>query len=93
LLSQARFIHIHRDPGRVAHSLMHRRWIGSIDDGVRAWGQYVTEILDFLEELPAHQTLTVAYRHRIEDADMTANSIADFLGLTDASPIGDFLAR
>ncbi|WP_238812888.1 sulfotransferase [Paraburkholderia sp. SG-MS1] len=52
LSPQARFIHIHRDPRQVANSLLHKRWIGSIDDGVRVWGQYVGEVIDFFEELP-----------------------------------------
>ncbi|MGN6230222.1 MAG: sulfotransferase family protein [Trinickia sp.] len=91
LLPTARFIHIHRDPGRVANSLVRKRWIGAFDDGVRVWGQYVTEILDFFEELPAEQQLTIAYRHLVEDSDTTAERIGAFLGLDDASPIGDFL--
>lgn len=91
LLPTARFIHIHRDPGRVANSLVRKHWIGSIDDGIRVWGQYVTEILDFFEELPAQHTLTIAYRNLIEDSDTTAQRIGAFLGLADASAISDFL--
>jgi hypothetical protein len=91
LLPTARFIHIHRDPGRVANSLVRKRWIGSIDDGVRVWGQYVTEILDFFEELPSEHQLTIAYRHLIEDAETSSERIGAFLGLADASPISDFL--
>jgi hypothetical protein len=92
MLPHARFLHIHRDPGRVAHSLVRKHWIGSIDDGVRVWGQYATEILDFFEELPAHQHLTVAYRHLVEDGETTAARIGRFLGLADAAPISDFLS-
>jgi Sulfotransferase family len=92
LLPHARFIHIHRDPGHVANSLLRKRWIGSIEDGVRVWGQYVGEILDFFGELPQGHALTISYRDLIEDAGATVAGIGRFLGLADASPISDFLA-
>jgi Sulfotransferase family len=91
LLPQARFIHIHRDPRQVANSLVHKRWTGSIEDGIRVWGQYVGEINAFFEEIPAAQALTVSYRKVIEEPRETAASIGQFLGLADASPISDFL--
>ena len=91
LLPNARFIHIHRDPGWVANSLVRKHWIGSVNDGVRVWGQYVTEIIDFFAEVPVEQTLTIGYRSLIEDADTTIASIGRFLGLTDGSPIRDSL--
>jgi Sulfotransferase family len=91
MLPHARFIHIHRDPRHVANSLLHKHWIGSIDDGIRVWGQYVGEIIDFFGELPAHLGLTIPYRGLIEESHATAASIGRFLGLADASPISDFL--
>lgn len=91
LLPNARFIHIHRDPGWVANSLVRKHWIGSVNDGVRVRGQYVTEIINFFAEVPAEQTLTIGCRNLIEDADTTIASIGRFLGLTDASAIRDFL--
>lgn len=91
LLPNARFIHIHRDPVGVANSLVRKHWIGSINDGVRVWGQYVNEILEFFTEVPASHTLTIGYRGLIGDAETTTRRIGDFLGLDDASPIGDFL--
>lgn len=71
--------------------MLHKRRIGSIDDGVRVWGQYVSEIIDFFEDLPAGFALTVPYRGLIEDPGATTASIGRFPGLADASPIGDFL--
>jgi len=91
LLPNARFIHIHRDPGRVAHSLMRKRWTGSVEDGVRIWGQYVTEILDFFEDMPAGQTSTIAYRSLIEDPESTITNIGNFLALRDTAPLRNFL--
>jgi Sulfotransferase family len=91
LLPQARFIHIHRDPRHVANSLLHKHWIGSIEEGIRVWEQYVGEIIDFFEEIPTDQAMTVSYRTVIEDPSVTAASIGRFLGLADASPISDFL--
>jgi hypothetical protein len=91
LLPQARFIHIHRDPRHVANSLLHKHWIGSIEEGVRVWEQYVSEIIGFFERIPAEQALTVPYRTVVEDPGATAASIGQFLGLADASPISDFL--
>jgi Sulfotransferase family len=92
LLPHARFIHIHRDPRQVANSLLHKHWIGSIDDGIRVWGQYVSEIIDFFDELPARLGLTIPYRGLIEDSHVTAVNLGRFLGLSDPSPISDFLA-
>lgn len=91
-LPHARFIHIHRDPRHVANSLLHKHWAASLEDGVRIWSQYVGEIIGFFEELPAHQKLTLAYRHLVEDSSETAAAIGHFLGLADASPISEFLA-
>jgi hypothetical protein len=91
LLPHARFIHIHRDPLQVANSLLHKHWIGSIDDGVLVWGQYVGEIIDFFDELPPQSRLTIPYRGLIEDPAATSASIGRFLDLADASPIKDFL--
>jgi Sulfotransferase family len=91
LLPQARFIHIHRDPRHVANSLLHKQWIGSIEDGIRVWEQYVGEIIEFFEEIPADLALTLSYRTVIEDPVTTAASIWQLLDLADASPISDFL--
>jgi len=91
LLPEARFIHIHRDPGRVANSLVRKRWIGSVEDGVRVWGQYATEILDFFADLPAHQATTIAYRHLVEDPDTAITEIGAFLSLADTAPLRQFL--
>nr|WKF59576.1 hypothetical protein HUO10_004087 [Paraburkholderia busanensis] len=91
LLPRARFIHIHRDPRHVANSLLHKHWAGSMEDGVRVWGQYVAEIVEFFDEVPPQQALTLGYRTVIEDPHATAASIGQFLGLADASPISDFL--
>ncbi|MEX3843530.1 sulfotransferase [Paraburkholderia sp. BR10882] len=91
LLPNARFIHLHRDPGWVANSLVRKHWIGSVNDGVRVWGQYVSEIIDFFAEIPNEQALTIGYRNLIEDADTTIASISRFLGLADPAPMRDFL--
>jgi len=91
LLPQARFIHIHRDPRHVANSLLHKHWIGSIEDGIRVWEQYVNEIIGFFDEIPADRALNVSYRRVIEDPRTTAASIGTFLDVADASPISDFL--
>jgi hypothetical protein len=91
LLPQARFIHIHRDPLHVANSLLRKHWIGSVEDGIRVWEQYVGEIIEFFEEIPADLALSVSYRTVIEDPDATAASIGQFLSLADASPISNFL--
>ncbi|RFU45635.1 sulfotransferase [Paraburkholderia sp. DHOC27] len=91
-LPHARFIHIHRDPRDVAHSLLHKRWAASLEDGVRVWSQYVDEIMGFFADLPPAQKLTLPYRHLVEDGSATVATIGDFLGLADASPISEFLA-
>jgi hypothetical protein len=91
-LPHARFIHIHRDPRHVANSLLHKHWTASLEEGVRVWSQYVSEIMGFFDELPAHQKLTLPYRHLVEDGSQTVTMIGRFLGLADASPISEFLA-
>jgi hypothetical protein len=91
-LPDARFIHIHRDPGHVANSLVRKRWTPTVEDGVRIWGQYVDEIIGFFDELPASRTLTLSYRNLVEDGASTVAGIGRFLGLDDVAPIGEFLA-
>ncbi|PMS38305.1 sulfotransferase family protein [Trinickia symbiotica] len=92
-LPQARFIHLHRHPAHVAKSMVRKHWIGSVEDGVRVWAQYVSEIVEFFGELPEEQALTFSYRDLIESPQTTATSIGHFLDLADVSPIVDFLAR
>ncbi|HEX7934526.1 MAG TPA: sulfotransferase [Paraburkholderia sp.] len=75
----------------MANSLLHKRWSGSIEDGIRVWGQYVGEINEFFAEIPAATTLTVPYRTVIEEPEATAARLGAFLGLDDASPISGFL--
>jgi Sulfotransferase family len=91
-LPNARFIHIHCNPGHVAHSLVRKGWVMSVEDGVRVWRQYLGEILTFLDELPAERSVSIAYRDLIEDAAPTVAALGRFLGLDDFAPIGDFLA-
>ncbi|HEY2020573.1 sulfotransferase [Paraburkholderia sp.] len=91
LLPNARFIHIHRDPRHVANSLLHKHWIGSIEEGIRVWEQYVSEIIEFFDDIPTQHGHTVSYRSLIEDPYATAAGIGQFLDLADAAPISDFL--
>jgi hypothetical protein len=90
-LPTAKFIHIHRNPGDVAHSLVSKGWIPTIEDGVRVWQQYITEIVDFFDELDEHSRLTIPYRNLLEEPEATAAALGRFLDLPDWSPIETFL--
>ena len=92
LLPKARFIHIHRDPGEVAASLVRKAWIDSIEDGMRVWGEYVSEILEFLYEIPENSYLALPYDGLIGSIDHTVDNIGRFLALDDTTPIREFLS-
>jgi Sulfotransferase family len=90
-LPATKFIHIHRDPMQVAHSLVRKGWTGSIDDGVRVWEQYVTEIVAFFGTLPSDRHLTLAYGDMLEQPETAAAAIGCFLRLSEWGPIEAFL--
>jgi hypothetical protein len=90
-LPNAKFIHIHRDPSHVAHSLVRKNWARTMDDGVRVWRQYITEIVEFFAEIDNESHLTISYRGLLDRPEETAAAIGGFLELSDWSPIEDFL--
>ena len=90
-LPSVKFIHIHRDPMQVAHSLVRKGWTASIDDGVRVWEQYVTEIVEFFGSIAIDRHLTIAYGDMLEWPEATAAAIGGFLKLADCGPIEAFL--
>lgn len=87
LLPRAKFIHIHRDPLKVAHSLVKKGWTPSVDDGVQVWRQYVSEIVEFFAETGGDRHLTLAYHDLVAEPEATSALIGRFLGLTDWSEI------
>lgn len=90
-LSNAKFIHIHREPGSVARSLLGRGWVGSIDEGVEVWRQYVTEIVEFFDEIEEASRLSIVYEDLLFRPITTAATIGRFLRLPDWTSIEDFL--
>jgi hypothetical protein len=90
-LPGAKFIHIHRDPRQVAHSLVRKNWTPSLDDGLNVWRQYVGEITEFLSETDPRRHLTIAYHDLLAAPEETSALIGRFLTLSDWSPITDFL--
>jgi LPS sulfotransferase NodH len=90
-LPSAKFIHIHRDPGHVAYSLVRKRWTPSLEDGIRVWRQYISEIVEFMGELDLDSRLTIGYRELLDKPEAISASIGQFLGLSEWSAIEQFL--
>jgi hypothetical protein len=90
-LPTAKFIHIHRNPREVAHSLVLKGWTPSVEDGLQVWRQYVEEVVAFMIEIDADRHLTIAYRDLIEEPAGAAARIGGFLGLPDCAAIAEFL--
>lgn len=90
-LPHAKFIHIHRDPLQVAHSLVRKGWAASIDDGVEVWRQYVGEIVEFFGETDRDRHLTIAYRDLLEAPELVSSTIGRFLRLPEWRSIEAFL--
>lgn len=91
LMPRVKFIHIHRDPAQVAHSLVRKGWIGTTQDGLEVWRQYLTEITTFLSELPGDRQLTLSHAELLGRPEDSAWAIARFLDLADHEPIQRFL--
>jgi hypothetical protein len=89
----SKFIHIHRDPKEVAHSLERKGWTPSLADGIVVWQQYVDEISRFFAEIEPENRLEIAYADLLDHADETAAALADYLGLADPQPIALFLHK
>jgi hypothetical protein len=90
-LPTVKFIHIHRDPLQVAHSLVSKRWTESLDDGVQVWRDYVSEIVGFLGETDRARHLTIRYSNLLARPEDVASAIGDFLDLPDVEPLKHFL--
>jgi hypothetical protein len=90
-LPTAKFIHIHRNPREVAHSLVLKGWTPSVEDGLQVWRQYVEEVVAFMAEIDAERHLTIPYRDLIEEPETTAARIGRFLRLPDCAAIAAFL--
>lgn len=82
-LPHAKFIHIHRNPAEVAHSLVRKGWTPSIESGLLVWRQYVTEAVEFFAELDPAAHLTIAHRDLIDTPAESAATLGRFLGLPD----------
>jgi len=93
LVPDIKFIHIHRDPVQVAHSLVRKGWIGTMQEGLEIWRQYLAEITGFLAELPDEQQLTVGHAELLTEPDDSAQAIARFLDLDGHEAILQFLDR
>ena len=90
-LPSVKFIHIHRDPLQVAHSLLSKRWAESIDDGVQVWRDYVSEIVEFLGRIDHAQHLTIRYSDLLAQPEEVASAVGRFLGLADVESLKQFL--
>jgi hypothetical protein len=90
-LPNAKFIHIHRDPSHVAHSLLSRGWTRSMEDGVQVWRQYITEIFEFFSEIDDEHRLSISYRELLGESEATAAALGRFLNLPEWTPIEAFL--
>lgn len=92
-LPSAKFIHIHRDPVEVAHSLARKGWTPSFAGGISVWHQYVTEIILFFEELDPARHLTIGYRDLLEAPAATCALLGNFLELEEWATIEEFLLK
>lgn len=90
-LPNVKFIHIHRDPSHVAHSLVRKNWARSMEDGIRVWRQYITEIVEFFGQIDSGSHLTISYRGLLDRPEEMAAAIGHFLGLPDWRPIENYL--
>lgn len=90
-LPTVKFIHIHRDPLQVAHSLLGKRWTESLDDGVQIWQDYVSEIVEFFGRTDRARQLTIRYSDLLTRPEEVALAVGRFLGLTDIEPLKRFL--
>lgn len=91
MLPHSKFIHIRREPAAVARSLVGKRWIGSVSEGVAVWRQYLREIESFFTEVDPDKTLVIGHSDLIEEPDETAAAIVNFLEIPDPEPIARFL--
>jgi Sulfotransferase family len=91
ILPDSKFIHIHREPTEVAHSLERKGWVPSLADGMAVWRQYVREIDEFFSELAPENRLVLAYTDLLEEPDETAEALSSFLDLADPLPFALFL--
>lgn len=93
VLPRAKFIHIHRHPALVAHSLVRKGWIDSLQAGHEIWRQYMSEITGFFDELPDDRQFTISHAELLTQPDRSAREITGFLDLADPAPIRRFLCR
>ncbi|MGH7056807.1 MAG: sulfotransferase family protein [Acetobacteraceae bacterium] len=91
-LPASKFIHIHREPGQVARSMVRRGWVGSGAEGVAVWRQYVSEIMQFFADVEPERHLTIAYYDLLQEPSSIATTLGRFLDLSDCAPFARFLS-
>jgi hypothetical protein len=92
-LPSAKFVHLHRDPRRVAYSLAQKKWVASLDEGAGVWRRHVEEIIGFFGEIDAERRCSLAYADLLERPQAVADAVTGFLGVTDGGEMAAFLAQ
>lgn len=79
--SDAKFIHLLRDPRDVANSSVDMGWNGNVYRGVDHWIETERSWQEAARHLRPDQMLTVKYETLVENPEATLREITDFLGL------------
>ena len=92
-LPRAKFIHIHRDPRRVAWSLTQKGWVKTLQEGVEVWRKHIEEIEGFFREIDPGSQLVIAHSDLRYNPKQVAGGISRFLELGEPNEILHFLIK
>jgi hypothetical protein len=92
LLPTAKFVHIHRDPRRVAWSVLRKGWAPTLDEATNVWRRLAEEIESFFHEIPPSQTLRISYLSLLNAPKESVATLMRFLDLEDGEALLSFLA-
>lgn len=80
LFPDARFVHIHRDPRGVAHSIVGAGWAPDVDAGAVVWRMSMKAIRSGLAAVPSDQVHEISYRSLCSTPEPVLRDVCSFLG-------------
>jgi len=90
VFSNARYIHLLRDPRDVARSCMRMGWVGNVYYGIDIWEEAEKSWGHLKKTLPSSQYIEIKYENLLDDIEKGLTIICEFLGVEYSKGMMDY---